>query len=68
MSLELLDDGMEGRFLMTDDKVYNVQNADLVRLVCLGTPCRRAVPDHRCWLRPAIRSIRILLEAGRLDG
>jgi len=47
---------------------YNMQNADLVRLVCLGAPCRHPVPDHRRWLRPAIRSIRILPEAGGLDG
>jgi len=30
----------------------------------MGAPCRRPVPGHRRWLRPAIRSVRILLEAG----
>ena len=54
--------------LMTDNKAYNMQNADLAQLVCLGAPCRHAVPDHRRWLRPAIGSIRLLLEAGGLDG
>ena len=49
-------------------KVYNMQNADLVRLVCLGASCRQPVPDHRRWPRPAIRSVRIFLEAGGLDG
>jgi len=34
---------------MTDNKVYNMQNADLVRLVCLGAACWYPVPAN--WMR-----------------
>ena len=60
--------GRYGRtFLMTGNKVYNMQSAGIVQLADVGAPCRYSVPDHRRWLCPPIRSIRILLEAGGLD-